>query len=122
MLRSPRRCTLGEDDADVAGTLALHQSSLSLENPDLNVNPKPAPAGSGITPLRMWKFVGIPRPQGGFLAAVYVLHPSSMFGVDAANCRMFTEAAPVLVLCGQIHIFFFVRHPCHAGGARNPPL
>ena len=50
-------------------------------------------------------------------------YTAAMLGVDEANCRMLTEAAPVCVLCGQIHMFLALRAILATRAARmNPPL
>ena len=45
-----------------------------------------------------------------------------IFGVVAANCRMFTEAAPVCVLCGQIHMFALRAIRATRAARMKPPL
>jgi len=45
-----------------------------------------------------------------------------MLAVVAANCRIFTEAALVCVLCGQIHMFAFFAIRATRAARMNPPL
>jgi hypothetical protein len=45
-----------------------------------------------------------------------------MLGVAEANCKIFTDAAPVCVLCGQIHKFAFRAILATRAARMNPPL
>src|SRR3954452_16166783 len=71
-----------------------------------NVSPSPGPVGTGITPFTISKLGAYHDSFFGAARRTYSIH-GAMFGVDAANVRMFTDAAPVCVLCGQIHMFRF---------------
>src|SRR3954447_10594616 len=86
-----------------------------------NSRPIPGPVGNGITPLRISKFG---EYHDSFLCGArhtYSMY-GPMFGVEAANCRMLTEAAPVWVLCGQIHRLRLRAMRATRAAWVNPPL
>src|SRR6266702_1935706 len=86
-----------------------------------NSTPRPWPVGTGITPFLIWKF-GV--YQDSFLAAArdtYSMYGPTL-GVVAANCRMLTLAAPVWVLCGQIHMLAVRAMRATRAARMKPPL
>ena len=96
-------------------TLAVFKKSGS------NSSPIPGPDGTGIMPFLISKF-GVYHDS--FLAGpreTYSIH-GPMLGVVAANCRIFTVAAPVCVSCGQIHMFALRAIRATRAARMKPPL